>query len=776
MFCNKKCPLLGSLIVPGRGSPTAELMIVGEAPRFLDEETGMPFSGRSEKDEIDKILREYGVSRDSLFLDYIVHCRPCTPEGKDREPTAKEINSCRHYLSYNILSNKPKIVLTLGKLAARTLLKKSDMKKLRGKYHLWNGIPILVTYHPTEDSATMMRFFRMDLKKALNYISIKEPDIKKYTIATKTNYKKILEYLIKSKSFSFDIETNGKSWKNNTLEIVSIAISPKCGEAYYFDFREIDLKELKPLLESSIPKIGQNVKFDALCLRNKGIVPNALSFDTMLAAHLLDSNRPSKDLKSLAADFTTMGGYECTLEEYLKENKDIGYDYSKIPKEILSHYNMSDADATRRIYQYQLKELRNEEKLNIYQYVMIPTLNTLIDIEERGMLINTETLSNLENQYKTIVDECRLTLARFKGVKLFEKEKEKLFNPESGDHVGKIVFRTKKSNNISEKTGKPVVDKRELNKLSKSSRFIREVLKFRDYNKEYTTYLIGIKENLYNNTLHPNFWQTIATSYRLSCTDPNLQNIPERGHHKIIKNIFIPRPGYVIVSADYSQIELRILATMSGDQALIDVFTSGTNPFIEIGSALFKIAKEKVTLELIARTKTFLYGTIYGASATGMAWTLNLPKSVVDEIQKNFFTRYSGARHYMDNIKSIVMATGKVEAPTGATRVLPDGTRKQLRQAINFPIQHTAGAILFMAMNRMNSWKKKNNINMYLLNTIHDQILVEVHNELMPDILPKIKRICESIPPKFTEIFNYTFATTLPVKITHGMSWGELHS
>ena len=230
------------------------------------------------------------------------------------------------------------------------------------------------------------------------------------------------------------------------------------------------------------------------------------------------------------------------------------------------------------------------------------------------------------------------------------------------------------------------------------------------------------------------------------------------------------------MSADYSQIELRILATMSGDQALIDVFTSNLDPFTEIGSSLFKIARDKVTDELRSRTKTFLYGTIYGASAAGMAWTLNLPKSDVEEIQNNFFTRYPGAKHYMNNVKSTVMATGKVGSPTGATRVLPDGTRKQLRQAINFPIQHTAGAILFMAMNRMNSWKKKNSIDMYLLNTIHDQILVEVHNELMPEILPKIKRICESIPPKFTEIFNYTFATTLPVKITHGMSWGELRS
>ena len=778
MFCTKDCPLRESRRfpgVPGQGPDKVDLLICGEAPGVQEEISGIPFTGASGR-ELDKVLSREGYGRELLYIDNIVHCRPSDEKGKNRPPKAKEVKPCSQYILDTIERVQPKLILALGKTAAHFFTGKSSMKALRGKYFLWNKIPVLVTYHPAAGlygKADALRFFRIDVKKALDYVRKLEEPLK-YHIATKANYKRIIKYLSTAENLVVDLETTGNNSRKD--KIVSVSFCAKQSEAFFFDVKEIPLDELKPLLESDIGKIGQNIKFDLIFLKANGINLRPILFDTMLAAHLLDENRPSVDLDSLAADFTTIGGYEKNLKQYKIEHPEINNNYGLIPKEILAPYAMGDVDATRRIFEWQLDQLRNTKKLKIYKYLFVPTLSALASMERRGMLIDTEFLNSLGNKYSTIIKEIRTNMPkRFRRIKKFEKETGKEFNPASTDHIGKILYSGKKkaTTRLSRKTQKPVVDKKQLTKIKKDP-FVRELLRLRDYSKQKTTYIDGLLSKLEDGVLYPNFSQTVAKTYRLSSFKPNIQNIPQRGEHKIIKKGFIARPNYTLVSADYSQVELRVLATITKDPALILAFQSGKDPIAEIGSVLFKIPKDKITDDLRIKTKTFLYATIYGSSAWGLANTLDLPIKEIEELQKNFFNTYPKIKKYILEITSEANAKGRIVTPLGATRYLPDGTEDQLRQAINFPIQNMAGFILFMAINKIYGWLNKNKVDAYLINTVHDQVIIEANSELIPKLPVKIKEICESVNESFIKYFNYKFLTPLPVKVTVGRTWVDL--
>jgi len=779
MFCTKDCPIRDKRnfpAVPGAGPDKADLLICGEAPGTQEESQGRPFVGLSGR-ELDRVLAKTGYSRDKIFIDNVVHCRPTDAEGKNRPPVAKEMKVCSDYLLSNIKKVEPKLILALGATAAKFFTGRSAMKNLRGKYHLWNNIPVLVTYHPAaglRGRADYLRFFRIDVEKAITYVQKSKKEKLRYHIVTKKNLKAVLDYLGQAKDLVVDLETTGSNHRKD--KIISVSFCAKAGEAFFFDLNKIQLNDLKEILEGPIPKIGQNIKFDIHFLRENGINLKPILFDTMVAAHLLDENRPSVDLDSLAADFTELGGYEKELKTYKAEHPEIENDYSLIPPDILAPYAMGDVDATRRVFSKQLTMLKESKKLRIFKYLFMPTLPSILAMEQRGTLIDTEYLETLGNKYSTALEEIKSRLSRrFNRIKRFEKETGKEFNPNSNDHIGKVLFTGKKEpKKLSKKTNKPVVDKKVLSKIKRGDPLVVEILKLREYTKNKNTYIDGILDKLENGILYPNFSQTVAKTYRLSSFKPNIQNIPQRGEHKVIKKGFISRAGYVLVSVDYSQVELRVLATVAKDAALIAAFRTAQDPIAEIGSLLFKVPKETISDDLRIKTKTFLYATIYGSSARGLSNTLELPMREIQKLQDNLFTNYPGIKAYILTVTSNAKARGIVKSPLGATRHLPDGTEAQLRQAINFPIQNMAGFVLFMALNKIHTWLSKNNVDAYLINTVHDQVIIEAKTELLPEFPNKIKEICESVDKSFQKYFNYKFLTPLPVKVTTGRTWGEL--
>lgn len=776
MFCENNCPLREGRkfpSVPGEGLEGVKLFICGEAPGKTEESLGQPFVGRAGR-VVEKALAACGVDRNEVFLDNVVHCRPPDKDGNNRPPKAKEVNPCKQYLFDNIARVKPKLILALGKIPAAVFTGRSALKYLRGEFHRWKGIPVLVTYHPAYGlrNAVGMKFFRKDVEKAVEYIRRDGVEKFDYHFVENGKVDRVLEYLSQAKKLTVDLETTGSNWRKDS--IVSVSFCPKPGEAFFFDVRKTPLEKLRPLLESNIPKLGQNIKFDALFLRKNGVDLKPIVYDTMIAAHLLDETRPSVDLNSLSADFTSMGGYEVELEEYLKAHPEIGHNYGLIPPEILSKYSMGDVDATMRVHRYQMKELKEQRKLKLYSYLMVPTLNTLIDMEQRGMLLDLDFLNTLDKQYQTIIEETKKRIARYARVRKFEQENETIFNPLSNDQLAKIIYKNNEPTKVSKKTGKPVVDKKVLNREFKNDRLAQSVLQLRGYSKFRETYILGLRDSAEDGVIYPNFNQHIAKTYRLSSYSPNLQNIPKKGVLKAIKKAFIARPGYILISADYSQVELRVLATVSRDPALIDAFREGADPINELGVVLFKLNKDQITEDLRTKVKAFMYGTIYGSTAYGMAMNLNMRQSEIEKIQENFFRRFPMVQKFIDDTKSIVNRTGIVTSPLGATRHLPNGTEEELRQAVNFPIQNMAGWVLFAAMIKINQWRKKEKLDLYIINSIHDQVLIECNAKLMPGITKQIEAKCASIREDMEMLFGYKFRTALPVKVTTGINWESL--
>lgn len=775
MFCENNCPLKEGRkfpAVPGEGPIGAKLFVCGEAPGKTEEQSGRPFSGKAGR-QVEKALEACGLCRDDVYLDNVVHCRPPDKEGNNRPPKAKEVNPCKQYLFDNIERVKPKLILALGKIPAAVFTGRSALKYLRGEFHRWNGIPVLITYHPAYGlrNAIGMKFFRRDVQKAVEFINRKEEKFD-YHMVENGQVDRIIDYLSKAKKLSVDLETTGSNWRKD--QIVSVSFCARPGEAFFFDVRKVPLEKLKILLESPVPKLGQNIKFDTLFLRKNGIDLKPVIYDTMLAAHLLDETRPSVDLNSLSADFTTMGGYEVELEEYTKAHPEVGHNYGLVPPEVLSKYSMGDVDATMRVHKYQMKELGEQKKLKLYSYLMVPTLNTLVDVEQRGMMLDLDYLNTLDKQYQAIIEETRKKITRYPRVRKFEEENDTIFNPLSNDQLAKIIFKDKEPQKVSKKTGKAVVDKKTLDRQFKNDKLAQSVLQLRGFSKFRETYVVGLRESAEDGVIYPNFSQAVAKTYRLSSYAPNLQNIPKKGVFKAVKKAFIARPGYALVSADYSQVELRVLATVSGDPALIDAFREGGDPIAELGAVLFRMNKDQITEDLRTKTKAFCYGTIYGSSAWGMAMNLDMRESDIEKLQDNFFRRFPMVQKYIDDTKSVVLRTGKVTSPLGATRHLPNGSEAELRQAINFPIQNMAGWVLFAAMIKINQWRKKEKLDMYIINSIHDQVLIESNLKLLPDITKQVEAKCAAIRGDMEMLFGYKFRTALPVKVTTGINWESL--
>ena len=573
------------------------------------------------------------------------------------------------------------------------------------------------------------------------------------------------------KEFCFDTETT--SINALEAELVAASFSWKKGEGYLVYFpgsREKALKLLRilqPVFDNeNTLKIGQNIKFDIQVLANYGIEVKGPLFDTMLAHYLLEPDmRHNMDLLSETYLSYTPVPIESLIGEKGKDQKNM----RSVPVEKIVEYAVEDADVT-----YQLKEvfqprIKSEGLAELARNIEMPLIRVLADMERTGVRLNEADLGSIAGQLR-------------EDILLLEREIYKLagteFNISSPKQLGDILFIRLKLDDKARftKTRQFITNEEILQRLVHKHPIIGKVLEYRGLKKLLSTYVEALPLLINRSTgrIHTSFNQAVASTGRLSSNNPNLQNIPvrdERGRE--IRKAFIPEEGHIFFSADYSQIELRLMAHLSKDKSMIADFLSGHDIHAATASKIFGVDIKDVTREMRGRAKTANFGIIYGISSFGLSERLTIGRKEAKELIDGYFNSYPGVKKYMDESIAKARDKGYVTTMFGRRRYTRDiHSRNQVvrgnaeRNAINAPLQGSAADIIKIAMVRIHDRLKKEKLKAKMLLQVHDELIFEV----LPGELEKLKKIV---------LAEMTGAAVLdvPIKVDWGTgrNWLEAH-
>ncbi|HEX5130321.1 MAG TPA: DNA polymerase I [Usitatibacter sp.] len=535
------------------------------------------------------------------------------------------------------------------------------------------------------------------------------------------------------------IDTETTSLDPMLAELVGISFSSGPGEGAYvplthryagapaqLPIHQV-LARLKPWLEdASKPKVGQNTKYDRQVLASYGIATRGFSHDTLLQSYVLQSHQ-RHDMDALATRFLGASGLLQYVDVAGKGASAIPFDQVDIER--ARAYAAEDADVTLQIHGALLPRIQRDEKLNrIYSGIEIPVSSVLLTMERNGVLIDAQQLSRQGQEL---------------GQKMLELERRAHelaggpFNLGSPKQLADILFDRLKLKVIKKTpSGAPSTDEEVLEKLAEDHPLCRALLDHRAMSKLKSTYTDKLPKMVHPKTgrVHTNYAQAVAVTGRLSSNDPNLQNIPVRtAEGRRIREAFIAPPGSRIVSADYSQIELRIMAHLSGDRSLVDAFSKGEDVHRHTASEVFDTPAGEVTSEQRRYAKVINFGLIYGMSAFGLAQNLGIERSAAQSYMDKYFARYPGVAKYMERTRNEAHEQGFVETVFGRRLFLPDirssnQARRQgaERQAINAPMQGTAADLIKMAMIAVQGWIEREGLATKLIMQVHDELVFEV--------------------------------------------------
>ena len=580
---------------------------------------------------------------------------------------------------------------------------------------------------------------------------------------------------IKSASLTcIDTETTGLDPMRSQL--VGISLSVMVGQACYIPLKHVTnedqldrtetLEALRPWLEDAqASKLGQNLKFDWHILANHGITLRGIVHDTLLQSYVYESHR-SHDMDSLAQRH--LGVKTITFEEVCgKGASQIGFDQVDIVT--ATRYAAEDADITLRLHQHLWQIIQADPQLRyVYQDIEIPTMLVLARMERNGILIDS---AKLAQQGQVI------------GMRLLELEKEihtlagQPFNIQSPKQIGEILFQVKNLP-IIKKTpgGAPSTDEEVLQKLSENYPLPARILDYRSLAKLQSTYVEKLPRMADSKTgrVHTNYAQAVAATGRLASNEPNLQNIPVRTEEgRKIREAFIARPEWQLISADYSQIELRIMAHIAQDANLLEAFAQGRDIHQATAAEIFGVPLEGVTPEQRRYAKVINFGLIYGMSAFGLASNLGIERSAAQTYIDTYFGRYPGVAKYMSDTRVLAKEKGYVETIFGRRLWLPEinssnGMRRQgaERAAINAPMQGTAADLIKLSMIAVQSWLEAQHLQTKMLLQVHDELVLEVP----PSELELVKMNLRNL---MTQVA--TLRVPLEVGIGIGSNWEEAH-
>tara|TARA_Y100000746_G_C15464135_1_gene432967 strand:- start:1513 stop:3207 length:1695 start_codon:yes stop_codon:yes gene_type:complete len=520
-------------------------------------------------------------------------------------------------------------------------------------------------------------------------------------------------------------------------ELVGISLSFKSGEAFYIPLQhqddsvpqlEIDfvLDALKPLLESSKNKIiGQNIKFDMNVLAKYGISISSIKNDTMMMSYVLDASATRHNLDALSSYY--LNYKTSTFEDVAgKGVKQVTFD--QVPIQAATHYAAEDADITYRLYEElnpRLEKVNTLKKLN--EEIEIPLIEVLSEMEQNGAILNSKILKSQSKDLENRISKLEATAYEIAGEE---------FNLGSTKQLREIFF-DKLNYRIIKKTpgGQPSTDEKVLAELAEDYELPKVLLEHRTLSKLKSTYTDKLPKQISVSTgkVHTSFHQAITSTGRLSSSDPNLQNIPIRTEDgRRIRQAFEPSKGHRFISADYSQIELRVMAHMSKDEGLLKAFQEGEDVHSKTASEVFNVDISNVTAELRRNAKAINFGLIYGISAFGLGKQLGISRNLAAEYMAMYFEKYPAVKEYMESTKEIASQNGYVETLFGRRLYLRDinasnAMRRQAseRAAINAPVQGTAADIMKIAMIKMHKAIKTENLEAKLILQVHDELILD---------------------------------------------------
>ncbi len=597
------------------------------------------------------------------------------------------------------------------------------------------------------------------------------------TILTEAQLEDWLARLQQAELFAFDTETTSLDY--NQAEIVGVSFAVTEGVAAYLPLahdypdapEQLDrvrtLARLKPLLEDTQQaKVGQNLKYDANVLANHGIELQGIAHDTMLESYVYNSTATKHNMDDLAKTYLGLDTihYEDVAGKGVKQ-----LPFQQVPLEQAAPYAAEDADITLRLHHVLIEKLQKIPTLEaVYRDIEMPLVPVLSRMERTGVLIDRDMLAQQSMALASKIASIEQQAHQIAG---------QVFNLGSPKQIQEILY-DKLQLPVLKKTpkGQPSTNEAVLQELALDYPLPKLILEYRSLSKLKSTYTDKLPQQINPKTgrVHTSYHQAVAATGRLSSSDPNLQNIPIRTEEgRKIRQAFIAQEGYKIVAADYSQIELRIMAHLSGDEGLLNAFSQGIDIHSATAAEVFAVPLEQVTQDLRRSAKAINFGLIYGMSAFGLGQQLGLPRNQAQEYIDLYFERYPGVKAYMDKIRQQAHEQGYVETLFGRRLYLPEiksrnAARRQYaeRTAINAPMQGTAADIIKRAMIATDQWILQQTPDVKMVMQVHDELVFEIAEAEIDDCIDIIRdKMCSAAE----------LDVPLLVEVGVGKNWDEAH-
>jgi uracil-DNA glycosylase family 4 len=752
-------------------------MLVGEAPGAREDDIARPFSGVAGQ-YLDRMLSEAGLSRDDLYITNTVRCRP--PDN--RTPTKAEIKACSTYMLAEIEAVNPEHILLLGNVSLQGLLGTSGVMAKRGTVQNRDGRNYFITIHPAAvlRNPSLESQFRSDLQAfaRLSQGNARRPETHTKLIRTATGLGKLLTALAEvTTPIAFDAETDSLNpWEPGT-ELHTLALSWIEGESWVIALEHPETKEKWDIPLSRVYEaialalegkkmVGHNAKFDGkwMIARN---VPLYLHFDTMLASHLLDENRP-KGLKPLARQYLGAEEWEAGIT----------FGVGRVtPLRQLAIYNGKDADYTLRLYHIFRDELKKRPKLaRLYMKLTMPACRAFMTIEGHGFPVDMERLETRDIEIKEKIEGIRQKMLTY-----VPKGQRESANFRSPIFLGQWLFGTLELPIllVTPKSNRPSTSESALLQLRKMHPAVDLLMELRKWEKYESTYTRNWRERV-GLARKPRLF----TTYNLAGTvtgrlSSDMQQVPR---DLLIRTILGSEPGWDFVESDFSQVELRIAAMFSGDAALTNAFRSGGDPHTETASSVLGIPQDQVTKDQRKMAKAVNFGFLYGMGARKFKIYADekYGVTVTDEEAKAyrdaFFKKYASLQRWHERCRRLVHNLQQVQSPIGRVRHLPGilstddyVVGEAERDAINSPVQGFASDMTVLSMVILQSRLDPERAR--IVGNVHDAILFEVREDYTAEAVVLIKEVMEHLPLK--QLFG--FSPTVPIKVdcTVSKHWGE---
>jgi DNA polymerase I len=656
---------------------------------------------------------------------------------------------------------REKLVPLFEQLEFRTLAKRvfgEENKPTGGQLGIFDGAPSAAENHES-----------LPLSNKKNITTVKH---NYQLVDTIEKRQELIKNLGKQKEFCFDTETT--SLDALEAQLVGLAFSFQPYEAYYvpipenFEEAQQIVNEFKPLLEKpEVLKIGQNLKYDILVLKKYDITVVPPFFDTMMAHYLIDpETRHNMDV--MAENY--LNYTPVSIESLIGKKGAKQGNMRDVEPEKVAEYAGEDADITlqlKNVFAKQLNELQLEK---LYFEVEAPLIDVLATVEYEGVKVDTQSLSDISSALATDIISLEKEIYEMAG---------EAFNIASPKQLGEILFDKLQLEKDPKKTksGQYATGEEILSRMANEHEIARKILDFRELLKLKNTYVDTLPKLISprDGRIHTSYNQAVAATGRLSSTNPNLQNIPirtEKGRE--IRKAFVPRnEDFLLMSADYSQVELRIMASFAKDESMIEAFKAGRDIHATTASKIFNVPLEQVDSDMRRKAKTANFGIIYGVSSFGLSQQLNIPRSEASEIIKAYFKEFSAVKEYMDRVIEEARKQEYVETILGRRRYLRDiNSRNNTlrgwaeRNAINAPIQGTAADIIKVAMIHIQQWLTAEKLQSRMIMQVHDELVFDVHKNEQDIMQEKVADFMKNALP---------LDVPMEVGIGMGANWLEAH-